>query len=1403
MGHTVCVPGLFLLNILLYCGHAQDVLLSIEPNWSTLFTGETVTFICDMREGEVNDWDYSVIKDGQTIFPYRTEKRFTLQSLTTGYSGEYQCVAAFKIFLHFKKQSNKISITVSEQPKAQLRKGSPVGDSVTLTCSVGSSSSSSGWKYFWYRSKKTSEPLTTPDVTVLSTEQIRVSGGGGVYWCRGGRGDPVYYTEYSDPVVTNRAIVTLQPDWPEIYSGETITLTCEIKDGGDSEWEYEWRTPSSYRPLNPRGSMIRPSHSGDYWCKGRMKDDTYSTGWSDTFTIKVSDKPQPVLTVSPLWLSPGDSVTLNCSVKHPSAGWRFFWYKAVPKLSNNSYISELLPGSTNGTEQDSYIVHGQTHTAGYVCRAGRGDPVFYTHYSEHVFVWSGDFHSAASLTVSPDRVQHFNKDSLSLSCEGNSTEWRVSRFYESGSLVYCSVWGTMTGSTCNMDRYWRSGVYWCESETQFSNAANITIQNGGVILVSPVRPVTEGHSVTLGCKLKTEKVLYDVEFYKNDKLIINQTRGELFISAVTKSDEGFYKCRGTNSPQGLRSLTSAESWLSVKYSEDTAASSPFPVLLVVGLVCGVLLIILLLLFLYRCRKSKDSSVMRSQSTNQSPATDHMINQVETPNGHYASLLHGDSCLYETIRGSEEPEHGKNNEPEERVYSNVTMGTAAGTVKRRWRKHPIQCCSFKLYKKCKSLKSISQKQSDRVSVLDVRMGHTVCVPGLFLLNILLYCGHAQDVLLSIEPNWSTLFTGETVTFICGMRKGEVNDWYYSVIRNGYMFPPNSPDTRFTSQPLTREHNGQYQCVAARKISRHIRKESNKVSITVSERPKAQLRKGSPVGDSVTLTCSVGSSSSSSSSGWKYFWYRSKKTSKALNTRDDVLLQNERISVSRGGRGVYWCRGGRGDPVYYTEYSDPVVTNRAVVTLQTDWPEIYSGETITLTCEIKDGGDSEWEYEWRTPSSYRPQNPRGSMIRPSHSGDYWCNGRLKDETSSTEWSDTFTLKLSPYKHQPVLTVSPLWLSPGDSVTLTCSVKHPSAGWRFFWYKAVPKQSHYYSFISELLPGSTNGTEQNSYIVHGQTHTAGYVCRAGRGDPVFNTQYSERVFVWSGDFHSAASLTVSPDRVQHFNKDSLSLSCEGNSTEWRVSRFYESGSLVYCSVWGTMTGSTCNMDRYWRSGVYWCESETGQFSNAANITIQNGGVILVSPVRPVTEGHSVTLGCKLKTEKVLYDVEFYKNGKLIPNHTRGELFISAVTKSDEGFYKCRGTDSTQGLRSLTSAESWLSVKYSEDTAASSPFPVLLVVGLVCGVLLIILLLLFLYRCRKSKDSSVMRSQSTNQSPATDHKINQVETQDRHYASLLHGDSCLYETIRGSEEPEHGKNNKPEERVYSNVTMGTAADQ
>uniref|UniRef100_A0A668SAM4 Ig-like domain-containing protein n=1 Tax=Oreochromis aureus TaxID=47969 RepID=A0A668SAM4_OREAU len=365
--------------------------------------------------------------------------------------------------------------------------------------------------------------------------------------------------------------VTLQPSWTQIYSGETVTVRCEIQGGERAQWTYEWRatklnTPPTFNEY--RIITVTESESGGYSCRGRR--DYLVTEWSDTITLTVSlwNKPRPVLTVSPSWLSPGASVTLNCEVEHPSAGWSFYWYKAVPDLSEKSSSYELLPDGS-GTAQDSYIIHGQTHTAGYVCRAGRGDPEYHTDHSQPKFVWSaGQFVSlSASLTVSPDRVQHFTSDSVSLTCEGNFTEWRVRKFSEDGRLSDCR---RMTGSTCNINTSESdTGVYWCESGSgEFSSAVNITVQNdgNGPILVSPVHPVTEGASVSLSCSLKTQKILSNVFFYHNDKLIQNDPRGELNISAVSKSDEGFYKCQYSG-------RESAQSWMSVKESVHKVAAT--------------------------------------------------------------------------------------------------------------------------------------------------------------------------------------------------------------------------------------------------------------------------------------------------------------------------------------------------------------------------------------------------------------------------------------------------------------------------------------------------------------------------------------------------------------------------------------------------------------------------------------------------------------------------------------------------------------------------------------------------------------------------------------------------------------------------------------------------------------
>ncbi|KAL0985626.1 hypothetical protein UPYG_G00159610 [Umbra pygmaea] len=476
-----------------------------------------------------------------------------------------------------------------------------------LSCTV----ESSGWRFYWYRDRLDSTPVTTTEHS-YKLSSVRVSDGG-QYWCRAGRGKPPYHTLYSDAVrinVTERpeAVLTLLPNWTQIFTGETVTLRCVILGGEDTGWEYRWNR-NNYKLYYVKEpvyiiSPANTSHSGSYSCQG-VKENK-SSKLSEPVQLTVSNGPRPVLSVSPQWLNPGDSVTLRCEVKE-STGWRFFWYRVVP--SDKFYSYEPLSGY--GTTEDSYPLNpaGYNHIGGYVCRVGRGDPVYYKDYSEPQFLWSGDLQAVVSLTVNPNRTQHFTSKSVSLSCENkdNSTGWSLMRYTEKRLEYGCSSnWTTILGSICTFKYIQRedSGVYWCESGSgEYSNAVNLTVTDGNVILENPAHPVTEGDEVTLVCKHRTTRSNVTADFYKDGIFITNETTGEMSISAVSKSDEGFYKCK-TNQGE------SPGSWVTVR-------GSLVSVSLVPRMLCGLLvmspyLLVSIMLMVKYCRTTGLHSTTESR-----------------------------------------------------------------------------------------------------------------------------------------------------------------------------------------------------------------------------------------------------------------------------------------------------------------------------------------------------------------------------------------------------------------------------------------------------------------------------------------------------------------------------------------------------------------------------------------------------------------------------------------------------------------------------------------------------------------------------------------------------------------------------------------------------------------------
>uniref|UniRef100_A0A8C2HTH4 Ig-like domain-containing protein n=1 Tax=Cyprinus carpio TaxID=7962 RepID=A0A8C2HTH4_CYPCA len=372
--------------------------------------------------------------------------------------------------------------------------------------------------------------------------------------------------------------VSIKPD-QHVFRGDTVTLRCDIDGEGVTSWKYSWYKDGSesvFSELQEHTfSSVTESDAGKYSCYGAERGGSRTSNISDEVTLTVSDRPRPVLSVSPQkWLTEGDPVTLICEVNSSSTGWTFSWYTLTASSDYRNHY-ELLSDSSRGAG-GNYTVSSAAlnHTGVYVCRAEREKPPYYTWNSNKQLLWVTGVSPPVSLIISPSRTQHFTSVSLSLSCEdqSNSDRWRVRRYTDRWGLEDCSssLWGSQTGSKCTISSTvpLDTGVYWCQSESGDNyHPVNITVHIG-VILESPVHPVTEGDSLTLRCLYKhSTPPILRADFYKDGSLIQNQTT-EMIISTVSKSHEGFYYCKHPERGE------SPKSWISVRVPRAVLSVSP-------------------------------------------------------------------------------------------------------------------------------------------------------------------------------------------------------------------------------------------------------------------------------------------------------------------------------------------------------------------------------------------------------------------------------------------------------------------------------------------------------------------------------------------------------------------------------------------------------------------------------------------------------------------------------------------------------------------------------------------------------------------------------------------------------------------------------------------------------------
>ncbi|XP_036418921.1 Fc receptor-like protein 5 [Colossoma macropomum] len=763
--------------------------------------------------------------------------------------------------------------------------------------------------------------------------------------------------------------------------------------------------------------------------------------------------------------------------------------------------------------------------------------------------------------------------------------------------------------------------------------------------------------------------------------------------------------------------------------------------------------------------------------------------------------------------------------------------------------------------------------------------------ILLLSSLVQTLHAQvyfKPVLTVQPDWPQIFSGEKVTLRCSFPRHSMTDWIFYWYRESTELH-HSDENVYIIKHIKVDHSSKYYCYISEKQSQRDSYWSNAVTLTVTERPKASLilvPTGQMfTGEKVTLRCDI---QGHTDTEWSYSWYKDGDSNRPVHS--SKVRKEYSFSVVESDSGKYTCRGERRSDSQRSEISDAVTLTvsalpRATLTVEPDSP-VFTGESVTLKCEIE--SYSNWRYQWYKGSSRTAVNQSQTntfTIRSAADQDqdqYWCRGERDSRPSSSLYSIRVNLSVEDaeelgaladfhsrasdgqwdmvtphssevnnhllsfvYIQRQVVGSAPAHAAPwilaglartalpavrleveieieadfsavagsgdekpkpeltsshkgaaliGNPVVLYCKLDQ-SAGWTFYWSKHTQN------------PENEIKTETHSYSISSVSVSDGgqYWCRAGRGNPVYHTHYSDALWISIGGVSPPVSLMVSPSRTQHFITDSLSLSCEGqsDSTGWRVRRYTHSEKVSDCSSgWGSVTGSTCSINSLYTShtGVYWCESESGESSNPVNITVHNGDVILDSPVHPVTEGDPLTLHCLYRfTKPPNLTAEFYKNGSLLQTQTTGEMTIHTVSKSDEGLYHCKHPEKGE------SPQSWTSVRVSTRSAGL----VGVVVGVSFAVLFIILLiLLWCYKTKKGNklNTKQMSEQKQRESGAEDYQSG--------YSPMQAGDAAdesndvVYSQVMMKNKNFKNKGEDIQEQdsqtesIYSNLHSGKATD-
>ncbi|XP_073762158.1 si:ch211-165f21.7 isoform X2 [Danio rerio] len=332
-----------------------------------------------------------------------------------------------------------------------------------------------------------------------------------------------------------KAIVRVSRDY-HVFTGETVTLTCDIQIRGNIQWTYSWFKDGSLIPyINERVFAITSaSDTGKYSCEGKIS--------SDAVYVTVSDFTTP--------LTPPSNTLHTSQLQNYTFD--------MNETTYSDFTTPLTPPSN--TLHTSQLQNSISVMTGNITYSARPKPVVKVSPDQHVFI-------GETVTLTCDIQTGGNIQWIGYSWIKDGDTHNPHRTTSAAELSFRAVSASV------------SGQYSCRGERSDSQRSDIsdtlTLTVSALprsrVTVTPDSAVFTEETVNLTCVIESDHSDWTYEWYKDRNSVNLQSDGRytvnrdtLTIRGAAESDQGQYWCRGQRSGRPNSSQSSSAVSLSVK-----------------------------------------------------------------------------------------------------------------------------------------------------------------------------------------------------------------------------------------------------------------------------------------------------------------------------------------------------------------------------------------------------------------------------------------------------------------------------------------------------------------------------------------------------------------------------------------------------------------------------------------------------------------------------------------------------------------------------------------------------------------------------------------------------------------------------------------------------------------------